>query len=58
MFGKRHITALKWSPDGKYLAYSVSKPPFEDEVFYIDLATGKCYQLPVRTGQSGWEWAP
>lgn len=57
VFGGRRITALKWSPDGKYLAYSVSKPPFEDELFYIDLATGKCFQLPVRTGRDGWDWA-
>lgn len=54
--GPRHITALRWSPDAKYLAYSVSKPPFEDELFYIDIATGHCFQLPVRVGQAGWDW--
>lgn len=58
VIGPRHITALQWSPDGKYIAYSVSKPPFEDELFYVDIATGQCFQLPVRVGQAGWDWAP
>lgn len=58
VYGRRHITAMKWSPDGKYLAYSVSKPPFEDELFYLDPATGQCSQMPVRTGQDGWDWTP
>lgn len=57
-FGGRRITSLKWSPDGRYIAYTVSKPPLEDELFYLDTATKKCYQLPVRTGQGGWDWAP
>ncbi len=57
VWGGRHISALRWSPDGKYVAYSVSKPPFEDELFYADIATGNCYQLPVRTGQAAWDWA-
>lgn len=58
VFGKRKITSLKWSPDGRYIAYTVSKPPLEDELFYVDTVTKKCYQLPVRTGQGGWDWAP
>lgn len=58
VFGKRHITALRWSPDGKFLAYSVSKAPFEDELFYVNPATGQCCQLPVRTGSAGWDWGP
>ncbi len=58
VFGKRRITALRWSPDGKFLAYSVSKPPFEDELFYVNLTTGRCFQLPVRTGSAGWDWGP
>lgn len=57
VFGKRKITSLKWSPDGRYIGYTVSKPPLEDELFYIDTLTKKCYQLPVRTGQGGWDWA-
>lgn len=57
-FGGRRITSLKWSPDGRYVAYTVSKPPLEDELFYVDVVTKKCYQLPVRTGQGGWDWAP
>lgn len=56
VFGGRHITSLKWSPDGRYLGYTVSKPPFEDELFYADTATGKCYQLPIRTGRAAWDW--
>lgn len=57
-FGGRRITSMKWSPDGRYIAYTVSKPPLEDELFYLDTVTKKCYQLPLRTGQGGWDWAP
>ena len=57
LFGRRHITSLHWSPDGKYLGFTVSKPPVpEDELFYLDLADGKTYQLPVRTGRAAWDW--
>ncbi len=56
VFGGRRITSLKWSPDGRYLGYTVSKPPFEDELFYADTATGQCYQLPIRTGRAAWDW--
>ncbi|MDQ2800008.1 MAG: hypothetical protein M3Y13_10225 [Armatimonadota bacterium] len=57
VFGQRKITGLRWSPDGRFLAYSVSKPPIpEDEIFYVDLATGRCFQLPVRAGSAGWDW--
>ena len=50
------VEAPNWSPDGKYIAYSVSKRPFEDELFYMDIHTGKCWQMPVRTGSFGWDW--
>jgi len=56
VFGGRRITSLKWSPDGRYLGYSVSKPPFEDELFYADTRTGQCRQLPIRTGRAAWDW--
>ncbi len=56
VFGGRRITSLKWSPDGRYLGYTVSKPPFEDELFYADTQTGRCYQLPIRTGRAAWDW--
>lgn len=58
VFGGRKITSLKWSPDGKYLGYTVSKPPVpEDELFCIDLATGKTFQLPIRCGRAAWDWS-
>lgn len=56
VFGGRRITSLKWSPNGRYLGYTVSKPPFEDELFYADTVTGNCYQLPIRTGRAAWDW--
>lgn len=56
VWGGRKITNLRWSPDGKYVAYSVSKRPFEDELFYMDIHTGKCWQMPVRTGSFAWDW--
>ena len=59
IFGGRHVTALKWSPSGRYIGYSVSKPPVgEDEVFYIDTATGNVKKLPFRTGRASWDWGP
>ena len=40
------------------MCYTVSKPPIpEDELFYVDLADGKTFQLPVRTGRAAWDWA-
>ena len=57
LFGRRHITSLRWSPDGRYIGYTVSKPPVpEDELFYLDTTDGKTYQLPVRTGRAAWDW--
>ncbi len=57
IFGGRHVTSLHWSPDGRFIGYTVSKPPVpEDEVFYLEIATGKTYQLPFRTGRAGWDW--
>ncbi len=56
VFGGRRITSLKWSPDRRFLGYTVSKPPFEDELFYADTHTGQCYQLPIRTGRAAWDW--
>ena len=58
VWGHRRVTSVRMSPDGRYVAYSVSKPPFENELFYVDTATGKCRQLPVRTGPSAWDWTP
>ena len=56
VFGRRQITSLIWSPDSRYIGYTVSKPPFEDELFYADTRTGQCYQLPIRTGRAAWDW--
>lgn len=59
LFGGRHISALHWSPSGRYLGYSVTKPPGgEDELFYLDTTTGACYKLPYRSGQASWTWGP
>jgi len=59
IFGRRRVTAVKWSPSGHYVGYSVSKPPVgEDEVFYIDVETGAVNKLPFRTGRASWDWAP
>jgi WD40 repeat protein len=57
IFGGRKITSLRWSPDGKCVAYTVSKPPVpEDELFCLDIATGKSVKLPMRVGRAGWDW--
>ena len=57
IFGGRHVTSLHWSPDGRFVGYTVSKPPVpEDEVFYLEISTGKTYQMPMRTGRAGWDW--
>ena len=57
VFGRRHITSLRWSPDGTDIGFTVSKPPVpEDELFYVDPA-GKTWQMPVRVGRAAWDWA-
>lgn len=58
VFGRRHITSLRWSPDGSQLAFTVSKPPVpEDEIFVVDVASGKTVQLPYRAGRAAWDWS-
>lgn len=58
VFGRRHITSLRWSPDGAQLAFTVSKPPVpEDEIFVVDAASGKTVQLPYRAGRAAWDWS-
>ena len=58
VFGRRHVTSLRWSPDGAQLAYTVSKPPVpEDEIFVVDIASGKTVQLPYRAGRAAWDWS-
>ena len=57
VFGKRAATSLRWSPDGKSLAYTVSKPPVpDDEIFVVSMDTGKTVQLPYRAGLAAWDW--
>ena len=58
VFGRRHVTSLRWSPDGTQLAYTVSKPPVpEDEIFVVNIASGKTVQLPYRAGRAAWDWS-
>ncbi len=58
VFGRRRITSLRWSPDGAQLAFTVSKPPIpEDEIFVVDVASGKTVQLPYRAGRAAWDWS-
>jgi len=58
VFGRRHLTSLRWSPDGSRLAFTVSKPPVpEDEIFVVDVASGKTVQLPYRAGRAAWDWS-
>lgn len=58
IFGHRRITSLRFSPDGRYIGYTVSKPPVaEDEMFYLDTQTGRCCKLPFRCGPSAWDWS-
>ena len=58
VFGRRRVTSLRWSPDGAQLAFTVSKPPVpEDEIFVVDIASGKTAQLPYRAGRAAWDWS-
>ena len=58
VFGRRHVTSLRWSPDGTQLAYTVSTPPVpEDEIFVVDIASDKTVQLPYRAGRAAWDWS-
>ena len=57
VFGHRKITSLRWSPDGRYVGYTASKPPAADnEMFYLDTQTGKYFKLPFRCGPASWDW--
>ena len=57
VFGRRVITSLRWSPDGSQIAYTVSKPPVpDDEIFVVDVASGRVSQLPYRAGRAAWDW--
>jgi hypothetical protein len=57
VFGYRRVTSLRWSPDGRYIGYTVSKPPVaEDELFFVDVNTGKAHKLPYRCGAAAWDW--
>ena len=57
VFGRRAVTSLRWSPDGSQIAYTVSKPPVpDDEIFVVDVASGKVTQLPYRAGRAAWDW--
>ncbi|MGO8671809.1 MAG: hypothetical protein ACLQVD_10640 [Capsulimonadaceae bacterium] len=59
LFGGRRVMSVRWSPDGAFLAYTVSKPPVaEDEMFTLDVATGSAHKLPMRTGGASWDWGP
>jgi hypothetical protein len=58
IFGGRQVTSVRFSPDDRYIAYTVSKPPVaENEMFYLDTQTGKCYKLPFRCGSAAWDWS-
>lgn len=58
IFGGRRITSVRWSPDGRYVGYTVSKPPIaENEMFYLDMQTGKCFKLAFRCGPAAWTWS-
>ena len=58
LFGHRKIRSLRWSPDGRYVGYTASKPPVaDDEMFYLDTQTGKYFKLPFRCGPASWDWS-
>jgi dipeptidyl aminopeptidase/acylaminoacyl peptidase len=60
-FGSESESSPRWSPDGKYLAFSSSRPgPAKgDQVWLLDRAGGEAMQLSNIKGRlQGYEWSP
>lgn len=57
LLGSRKITSVRWSPDSRFIGYTVSKPPgADDELFITSIETHLTIKLPFRAGQVRWDW--
>src|SRR5437762_6864799 len=60
-FSNDSETAPRWSPDGKYLSFTSSRPGKAkgSQVWLLDRSGGEAYQLTELKGRlQGYEWSP
>lgn len=60
-FGNESVSAPRWSPDGKYLSFTSSRPGKArgSQVWLLDRAGGEAQQLTDTKGRlQGYEWSP
>lgn len=60
-FGNESVSAPRWSPDGKYLSFTSSRPGKArgSQVWLLDRAGGEAQQLTETKGRlQGYEWSP
>lgn len=51
-------SGIKWSPDSRYIAYSQSDLTFNDEVYIMDVASGKAHNISMHPkGDFGPFWS-
>ena len=57
--GKKPETSPRWSPDGKYLAFSSSRDGGKSQVYLLDRRGGEAVVLTdYKTGASSFSWSP
>ena len=60
-YGQENTSSPRWSPDGKYLSFTSSRPgPAKgSQVWLLDRAGGEAFQLTNVKGRlQGYEWSP
>ncbi len=60
-FGNESVSAPRWSPDGKYLSFTSSRPGKSrgNQVWLLDRAGGEAQQLTDTKGRlQSYEWSP
>jgi dipeptidyl aminopeptidase/acylaminoacyl peptidase len=57
--GKRPETSPRWSPDGKYLAFSSARDGGKSQIYLLDRRGGEAVVLTdYKTGASSFAWSP
>jgi dipeptidyl aminopeptidase/acylaminoacyl peptidase len=57
--GKRPETSPRWSPDGKYLAFSSARDGGKSQIYLLDRRGGEAVALTeYKTGASSFAWSP
>ena len=57
--GKKPETSPRWSPDGKYLAFSSARDGGKSQIYLLDRRGGEAVVLTdYKTGASSFSWSP